>query len=128
MSENKKSPTSGKFEISDSKTGKILVSGISKQCEICSRDYLTWLLKGKAPKILQAAYDSAPAPKDAKILFSVKITALAPVDFAAATAPAPKNITPKYLKLLELLAAEVAAHPELAVIIRTSLKNMTAEK
>lgn len=124
----KTTTTAGKFTITVIADNTVVATGTSKQCEICARDYQTWCLKSKAPKLMQAAYDAAGKPADPKSIFSVAITALDATEFAKATTPAPKTITPKYTKLLELLAAEIVAHPEIAVIVRSAITNMVAAK
>lgn len=58
--------TMGIFQITGKFDPTVLVKGASSQIEICTRDYLSWLLKNKAPKILQIEFDRAHKA-DAKI-------------------------------------------------------------
>lgn len=52
--------------------------GASSQIEVCTRDYMSWCSKGKAPKSMQAEYDRIIAEDnvpayDPKVIFKVDI-------------------------------------------------------
>lgn len=59
--ETKKTKTQGIFQITSKFDPTVILKGSSSQIEICTRDYMNWCLKNKAPKTLQAEYDKQHA-------------------------------------------------------------------
>lgn len=53
----KKTKTQGIFQITSKYDPTVVLKGSSSQIEICTRDYMNWCLKDKAPKALQAEYN-----------------------------------------------------------------------
>lgn len=72
----KKGKTQGIFEITSNFNPAFSLRGSSSQIEICTRDYMSWCLKDKAPKSMQAEYDRAKKENkesDPKKIFNVAI-------------------------------------------------------
>ncbi|MGE5637656.1 MAG: hypothetical protein ACM3WQ_03020, partial [Chloroflexota bacterium] len=72
----KSSKTSGVFEITSNFNPSFSLKGSSSQIEICTRDYMSWCLKDKAPKTMQAEYDRVlkeTKESDPKKIFKVTI-------------------------------------------------------
>jgi hypothetical protein len=81
-----KTRTMGKFIVKSKHDPSFVYEGYSKQCEIAFRDYMSWCLKGKGPKSIQAEYDKHPelAGKTDEI-FILTIDPLTPEEFVKTT-------------------------------------------
>jgi hypothetical protein len=53
----KKTKTQGVFQITSNFDPTVVLKGASSQIEICTRDYMSWCLKAKAPKAIQVEFD-----------------------------------------------------------------------
>lgn len=76
----KKNKTQGIYEITSNFNPNFSLKGSSSQIEICTRDYMSWCLKDKAPKSMQAEYDRAKKENkesDPKKIFKVNILKVA---------------------------------------------------
>jgi hypothetical protein len=110
--------TQGQFVITSKLDPKFTYSGYSCQCEIVYRDYLGWCTKAKAPKALQAFYNThktadgkTVSPAD---VFSLKVVPMATADFAKATAKKPVDATAKVDALLTKLFEAIGTDPILS--------------
>lgn len=130
MSEQtKKIPTQGSFKVTSVTTNEVVHEGFSKQIEICYRDYLSWALKGTAPKRIQAVVDASEKTALPMDLFTLTMVAMDDATFAAAThkattTAAPKQ--PKYLTLLDQLQAEIKKDVSILPALRLAVAKLFA--
>jgi len=103
--------TQGQFVITSKLDSTYKQTGYSSQCEIMFRDYCGWCLKKKAPKLMQAQFDSQIAKnKDLKLadLFVLTVTAMDDASFKTATAKTVKPAVSKIDKLVSSLVTEMS--------------------
>jgi len=79
-----KTRTMGKFTVKSKTNPQFIYTGYSKQCEVAFRDYMSWCGKDKAPKAIQAEFDSNKGLKIEDI-FTLTIEPLTKEVFEAAT-------------------------------------------
>lgn len=69
--------TIGIYKITSEYDTNFKMLGSSTQIEVCTKDYINWAKKGKAPKVMQEAYDNylaqIPAAKTPQEFFKVNI-------------------------------------------------------
>lgn len=126
----KKVKTQGIFQITSKFDPTVSIKGSSSQIEVCTRDYLSWCLKNKAPKTLQAEFDlrhKADAKLEPKDVFTVETLKVCATDKELKAAKAEFGLNPSSSRTTEvkkptpaLLDAQVRACQKFATEFVTS--------